>query len=133
MHGLFVNINNYKLNKLEDQAFLERLGKFDILCLQEIQCGPKDTQSLSVQGYRLVPYHRKQSDNSRFFGGTLIMIKSGIRKGVKVMEHRNGDSIWLKLKKHFFGLEKDLYFNTTYAPQLPLHIPGLWTTIFLKS
>ena len=102
IHGLFVNINNYKLNKLQDPEFIKRLDDFDILCLQETQSGPQDTKSLSVQGYSLIPFHRKKSNNSRYFGGSLILIKSCLRKGVKVIESLNGDSIWLKLQKTFF-------------------------------
>ena len=49
IHGLFVKVNEYRLNKLEDPEFIKRLGDFDILCLQETQCGPQATQSLSVQ------------------------------------------------------------------------------------
>ena len=120
IHGLFVKVNNYKLNKLSDPEFLKRLNNFDILCLQETQCGPKDTQSLSVQGYSLIPFHRKKSGNSRYYGGSLLLIKTGLRKGIKVLESTNGDSIWLKLKKYFFLFDKDVYFNTTYAlPPLP--------------
>ena len=99
IHGLFVKVNNYKLNKLEDPEFIKRVRNFDILCLQETQCGLKDTQSLSLQGYRLIPFQRNVSNNSRYYGGSLILIKMGLRKGVKVMESRNGDTIWLKLKK----------------------------------
>ena len=113
IHGLFLKVNNYRLNKLEDPAFLKRLNNFDILCLQEIQCGPKDTQSLSLQGYSLIPFHRKESGNSRYYGVSLFLIKSGLRKGVKVVESINGDSIWLKLKKEFFHFERDMYFNAT--------------------
>ena len=115
IHGLFVNVNKYKVNKLEDPAFLNRLHDFDILCLQETQCGPQDTKSLSVQGYSLIPFHRQKSANSRYFGGSVILIKSCLRKGVKVVESLNGDSIWLKLNKEFFHFEKDHYFNVTYA------------------
>ena len=57
IHGLFVKVNNYKLNKLRDPELLKRLNNFDILCFQEVQCGTKDTESL-VQGYSLVPFHR---------------------------------------------------------------------------
>ena len=115
IHGIFVKVNNYRINKLEDPAFLKRLRNFDILCLQEIQCGPQETQTLSVPGFNLIPFHRKRSENSRYYGGSLLCIKNSIRKGVKVIEALN-DSIWLKLDKKFFHFENDVYFNITYAP-----------------
>ena len=116
IHGLFVKVNEYRLNKLEDPEFINRLAEFDILCLQEIQCGPQDTQSLCVQGYSLIPFHRRKSKNSRYFGGSLILIKQCLRKGIRVIESLNGDSVWLKLTKDFFHFEKDHYFNVRYAP-----------------
>ena len=81
IHGLFVSINKSKMCKLDDDEFIKRLKCYDILCLQEIQCGQKDTQSLSVEGYHLHPFHRKISKNNRHFGGSLIMIKKDHKKG----------------------------------------------------
>ena len=97
--GLF--LNNFKLNKLEDTEFLRRLNQFEILYLQEIHCGKTDTQSLSVKGYKLNPFHRKISNNNRHYGGTLLIIKNEIR-GVKIMQSFGGDKVWIKLKKYFF-------------------------------
>ena len=113
--GLFVKMNNFKLNKLEDTEFLRRLNQFEILCLQEIHCGKTDTQSLSVKGYKLYPFHRKISNNNRHYGGTLLIIKNEIR-GVKIMQSFSGDKVWIKLKKDFFNFERDIFMCFVYAP-----------------
>ena len=107
IHGLFTVINSFKICKMQDPHFKKRLKLFDILCLQEIQCGPKDTQALQLQGYRLFPFHRKISSNNRYFGGSLIIIKNEIRSGIKFINNPSADKIWVKLMKDFFNFEKD--------------------------
>ena len=87
---------------------------FEILCLQEIQCGPKDTQPLYRKGYRLHALHRKISTNRRYYGGSIILIKNEIREGVKITSNSNDDRIWLKLSKKFFHFERDVFVR--YAP-----------------
>ena len=121
IHGLFVSINKSKMCKLEDDEFIKRLKCYDILCLQEIQCGQKDTQSLSVEGYHLHPFHRKISKNNRHFGGSLILIKKTIKKGISFVKDYKGDIIWIKLDKKFFGFKKNLMVCFAYAP--PFEFP----------
>ena len=116
IHGLFTNVNNFKLSKIEDPGFKKRLKLFEILCLRETQCGPSDTKSLYLQGYRLFPYHRKISGNNRYYGGTLIIVKCEIRSGIKIIGNLHGDKIWIKLKKYFFHFERDIFVCFTYAP-----------------
>ena len=50
IHGLTVKVNNDRLNKFDDLDFQKMLDNFEILCLQETQCGPTNTQILSVPG-----------------------------------------------------------------------------------
>ena len=75
IQGLFLNVNKSKLCKLGDPVMLERIKSFDILALQETQCGPSETKGLSVHGFCLLPFHRKISLNNRYFGGMIILIK----------------------------------------------------------
>ena len=118
IHGLFSRVNNSKLCKLEETVFLEKIKKIEILCLQETQCGISETTSLSLEGYRLIPFERNKSGNNRYFGGPLLLIKRGIRKGIKILDSVNGDIIWIKLQKDFFGLENDLFVCFVYASPL---------------
>ena len=114
IHGLFVKINNIKMNKLDDHEVLKRINTFEIFCIQETQCGINDAKSTKVPGYSLYPFQRKISKNNRYFGGSLILIKNDVRAGIKIMESQNADKIWIKLLKSFFNLENDLYFCAAY-------------------
>lgn len=113
-----MKINNLKLNKLEDPEVLNRVKTFDILCLQEIQCESKDALNTKIPGYSIYAFSRKMSKNNRFFGGSAILIKKYLRPGIKIVESKNADRIWLKLSKTFFNLDRDLYFCSAYmAPE----------------
>ena len=116
IHGLFSNVNKVKLNKLHDPEFEKRLKSFEILCLQETQCGPKETEALAIKGYHIIPFHRKISDNKRYFGGTLLVVKEEIREGIKIIENFEGDKTWIKLKKDFFRFDRDIFICFVYAP-----------------
>jgi hypothetical protein len=133
IHGLFTNINKTKLNKLEDPEFTKRLKSFEILCLQETQCGPKDTLALSVKGYNLFCSHRKMSRIGRHFGGILLLVKEELRPGVKVIDKSNGDKMWIKLKSDFFNLKKDLFICFPYVPPITSsYVGNLEYDIFQK-
>ena len=95
----------YKLDHLE---FPKRLNNFEILCLQETQCGPTNTQIRSVPGYCIIPFHRKISGGFKIFecgggggggggGRSVLLIKRGIRKGIEVVDSLDGDGIWIRL------------------------------------
>ena len=81
IHGLFVSIDKSKICKMEDDEFIKRLQCYDILSMQEIKCGQKDTQGLTVEGYHLYRFDRKIRKNNRHFGGSLIFIKKDHKKG----------------------------------------------------
>ena len=37
-------------------------------------------------------------------------------KGIKFLEDKTGDKVWVKLFKEWFGLEKDYFFCYAYIP-----------------
>ena len=76
----------------------------------------KKPSLFSVQGYRLMPFHRKISANNRYYGGSIIFIKNELRSGIKVVGSLGGDKVWIKLKKTFFNFNKDIYYCFNYAP-----------------
>ena len=53
IHGLFTTINKTKLCKLDVDEFIKKVNCYDIICLQEIQCGQSDTHGLILHGYSL--------------------------------------------------------------------------------
>ena len=102
IQGLFSYVNKTKLCKLEESTFLKRISSFEIFCLQETQCGISETNSLSIEGYRLIPFQRKKSGNNRYFGGSLLLIKNEIRSGIKIIDSLGG----LKSRKSFLDLKR---------------------------
>ena len=120
VQGLFTVINKVKLCKLVEPVVLKRIKTFDILALQEIQCGPSDTQGLSVHGFCLLPFHRTMSSNNRFFGGMHLLIRKNIRKGIRIIDNVNSDKIWIKLDKTFSTLRKT-YILVSFMHPLARH------------
>ena len=114
IHGLFTYVNKVKLCKLSDPEFQKRLRTFDVLALQEIQCGPNEIDARFTHGFRAMPFFRKKSKNNRFFGGTLLLVKNEIRNGIKVIDNLNGDKVWSKISKEFFNFERDLFLCFAY-------------------
>ena len=101
---------------MEESVFLKRIKKIEILCLQETQCGISETNSLSVEGYRLFPFERKKSGNNRYFGGSLLLVKREIREGIKIVDSVNGDILWIKLQKKFSDLKRISSFALLTPP-----------------
>ena len=84
IHGLYTSVNKTKLYKIDDHE--KHIKSFDILCIQETLCGPRDVLSLSVEGFKIFPYHRNISKNQRYFRGILLLIRDNIRSGIKILE-----------------------------------------------
>ena len=123
VHGAYYNVNGFKVNKLEDQNFLNILNSHDILCLQETHTGENDLMNSHIQLFHGIPHCRKISSNNRYFGGMLLLIRKSIRKGVKILSTDNPDILGILLLKEFFGFSEDLNIWFVYAP--PLGTPYL--------
>ena len=106
IQGIFETINDTKYSKLDQPEFENRLNKFDILCLQETHCGPKDIDPLAVPGYQLNHFNRSKSSNNRYFGGLLLLYKTCLKKGIKIIDNKHQDKLWIKLDKTFFQITK---------------------------
>ena len=78
------------------------LKKFDILCLQETHCGPKDVRLLSISEYKMKHFNRPISGNHRYFGGMLPLYKDYLTMGISIVDNKHHDKLWIKLDKHFF-------------------------------
>ena len=111
IHGLFDNINGNKICKIYEPEFMTILEKFDILCLQETHCGPKDVRLLSISGYKMKHFNRPISGNHRYFGGMLLLYKDYLTKGISTVDNKHHDKLWIKLNKHFFSLKQDILYS----------------------
>lgn len=111
--GLFFRISGQRFCKLQEDNFQELSNKFDIIGLVETHCGPRE--NLSLDGYKIHHVHRPKSINStRHYGGIAVCIKTCIQKGIKIIPHTNTEIQWLKLCKHFFHMDNDLYIAFVY-------------------
>ena len=102
------------LPKLDDPEFIKEISEHQIICLSETHVGPET--SISIEGYHATPNNRKVcKSNNRYYGGMAVLIHLDIKKGVSVITDGDTESIWVRLKREFFGFEKDLYIGYVYV------------------
>ncbi len=94
----------------------------------ETHCGPDEP--LALEGFKIHKNCRKQSANSRYFGGLGVCIKNSIKAGVKLLPATNSEILWLKLCKQFFNFDKDLYIAIVYISPLGSSFSGKRDNIF---
>lgn len=113
VHGLF-SLDGSKLN---DSELLHNIEQVDICALLETWMSPEHNQHLfELQGYYIYNKLCKKRTKGRGSGGISLCIKKEIKKGVKIMDVLNGNCIWLKMDKNFFGNEADIFIGVWYIP-----------------
>ena len=115
IEGAYFKVNNFYVNKLRENEFLENSKIHDILCVQETHCGPRDVPSQHLNEFCSIPHCKKISSNNRFFGGMLLLVRKTIRKGVKISYTDDPDILGITLKKDFFNFTEDLHTWFVYA------------------
>ena len=60
IEGAYSKVNNYYVNKLRDEVFLEKAKAHDILCIQETHCGPHDVPARHLDEFTSTPHCRKK-------------------------------------------------------------------------
>ena len=110
VNGLFRRVNGQRTSKLEDKLFLKNLSS-DIIALNETHACHNDI--IQLENYYCFSKCRSKNP-SRLRGGVSILIKSSIRKGVKIFDSSGTDIIWLRLCKEYFNFEKDMYICALY-------------------
>ena len=101
-------------NKLRLPMVLNIVHRYDIICLNETW--QDNDNNTNLNGYKQYTSFRsfKHKNAKRNSGGVAVLIKNNIAKGVSKLKSASDDSIWLKLDKNFFGLEKNLYLCCCY-------------------
>ena len=112
VNGLFRRINGQRLCKLDDEEFHRKIVS-DIVFMCETHASYQD--NLHYNGYKYIAVCRSQ-EPSRARGGLGVFIKHSVSKGVHVVDKSNCEYIWLKLSKHFFGFDNDIYMCFVYIP-----------------
>lgn len=99
-------------NKITDPLFLQEIKSHDVVLLTETHVGYNTT--INIDGFHYYPVCRQQSANSRYYGGLGILIKHGIRKGIKILGNTSKDYQWLKFEKSYFNLKTDIFLCLAY-------------------
>ena len=114
--GIYEKVNGIKVCKLNDKTFIDTLNKFDILCLQETHTSQISTTVFnSMNNFTAIPHCRQISKNHRYFGGMLLLIRKTVRKGIKIKQNFDVDSLEISLQKNFFGIDHNINVIFTYA------------------
>ena len=123
--GAYVNIcgdSYFKVN--ESSELINLLSKHDIFCLTETHCGYNNP--LKFEGHVVNNVIRPKSVNAKKHnGGIAIGVRENLRKGIKYEPKNNAckEYQWLKLKREFFNLERDIFLPVVYVPPYnsPVH------------
>ena len=108
------------LAKKTCEDFVSLITKNDIICLVESWTTKKSP--IELDGYRTLVHSFRIAVNrraKRAGGDVIIYIQDELFKGVKL-----DCTVWLKLDKKIFGLEKDIYLGIAYiVPEnSPIHV-----------
>ena len=111
------NIQGGGASKLKQNDLVNNVKNHHLFGTQETKIG-KDNASPDIEGY--VKYRSdKLKKNKHVSGGSLIYVKKSMSGGVTLLSKRsnqNGDVMWLRLNKQFFGLEEDILLAYCYIP-----------------
>ena len=91
------------------------IKRHDIFCFVESWLGPNDSCP-SINDYIAFRSERKTKHKNarRHSGGILLYCKKNICRGITKLENNHPDIQWIKLDKHFFGLNYDIYMCAIY-------------------
>ena len=74
----------------------------------------KDDTKLNLEGFWDDSLVRSKCEKiGRYSGGITVLVKSVLRKGIKVV-HKSEGILWLRLDRKFFHFEEDLYICAVY-------------------
>ena len=100
-------------NKLQCHSFVDSLKQHDIVGLVETHMKPDD--SITIEGYS--SYSKCRLKNKRavkYTGGIAVVFKQKLRNGVKIIDMKDSEFLWVKLCKEFFKYDQDIYIGIIY-------------------
>ena len=112
----FWNIHGHKSrligNKLTDPEFIELISDKDIIGLGEIH----SQAEVSLPGFisKKQKIREKKSRGPKLSGGIGVFVREEISHLVRVVENKNPDSIWVRIKNGHEG-KNDLFLGTYYV------------------
>ena len=118
VHSIWSRINSFRYNKLNDPNVLSVLTKFQIFGLLETHHVATESDNLHIPNYICFNLCRKKDPNKRRFkasGGIAVYVHEKLRPGITRMPESGTESIFLKMKKEFFGFSQDIYICFAYC------------------
>lgn len=94
------------------------VSNFDLLFFSETW--QRNNSKFEINGYNSIFVPRKESlrnnRSKRGHGGVCLFYRDHLHKGIFLEEIDENGIIWIKLCKHFFGLEQDIFVCCLYIP-----------------
>ena len=108
-----LNVNGSLERKLKCIDFVNKLNLYDIIVLSETWSN-KHSQ-LKLDGYEIVPKHRKRRKGARRdSGGIICYFRKEIWGGITCLPWNFEDGLLFKLDKQFFGLLENIFLICPY-------------------
>ena len=105
IHGLFMNVNGFRYNKLHLPSFWDEIGNVKIFSLIETHHLASEIDQIQIDGFKCFNVCRKKiikfgSDS----GGLAAYVSKSLLQGVTKIPTSGSENILIKLNKQFFGL-----------------------------
>ena len=114
------NIHGFKSRqfgvKLRDQDFLTTIKDVDFIGLTETHMHDETLEHLSIPGFHLLGYknRKKNLKSNTASGGIAIFVRDNLIKLFTIIKSGNEDTVWVKIKKEFTGMGRDIFVCTCY-------------------
>lgn len=122
IHGIWKRLNSFRYNKLNDPYIQEILRKNQIFGLTETHHLSTEDAFLHLDGFKCFNVCRPKGKKAS--GGLAVYVDNRIRAGVSKMPASGTESIILKLKKDFFGLDTDIFICFAYCVPYNSQVKG---------
>lgn len=112
--GYRETIDGLRTNKLREQQIIDKLVKYDFICMQETHLDKDNCRDVSIPGFVPVHYCRKRRARAqKASGGISIYVRDAIKQHVKFIPENNSDTAWFKISHR---TEETVYVGCIYAP-----------------
>jgi exonuclease III len=106
------NVQGLLQDKHQEEDIVEFVERFDCTILIESWLNA----CISFNNVYTYCKLAQKSRRGRSMAGFIITIKHSVREGITILQTNSNYLVWLKFKKSFFNLDKDMYIGAVYIP-----------------